>query len=285
MKKLIIIFLICCSVNAQMTDYIYGRGSTYPNTFIGGIGTTVNTPALLAAKLGILPNRIRSFSVIGSNIQCAIIGGTYEIPQFTFLNDATITYYNDPTGLITLIRRESFANSTITDFRSPSAKIPSTAYGVFRNCIDLVYCDIRSSEYLGEALNDGAFQNCTNPSIVANLTSAKFIPGYYTFKNSGFSELIMPSLEGITYIMGTQTFFGMTNCNLIDMKKLKILLPVDSNSVENFNGLKLNCTIRVNQALLTDNSGLPNAQLVWVKANRMATVEFYDDAGNYVISL
>lgn len=91
-----------------------GTGNLKVNTYIGGVGGTINTPALLATKLGINVNRIRKFSVVGSDIQCAIIG-SYAIPNDcftnTYLNTSSPTYYLDNTGLVTSLGGRAFYNS------------------------------------------------------------------------------------------------------------------------------------------------------------------------------
>lgn len=74
-----------------------------PNTFIGGIGAAINTPALLASKLGISENRIKLFKVTGVDVECAVIGGSYSLPRYAFVSDQSITYYIDIDGLNTEI--------------------------------------------------------------------------------------------------------------------------------------------------------------------------------------
>lgn len=86
---------------------IYGMRDDEPvptytlNTFIGGMGATINTPALLAARLGILENRIVLFSVVNNNIQCAIIGtGKFQVSFNEEFATYNITYYYDNDGYI-----------------------------------------------------------------------------------------------------------------------------------------------------------------------------------------
>jgi len=66
-------------MGALLQNTVFGRQKAAVNTYIGGVSATINTPALLASTLGISASRIKLFSTIGSDIQCAIIGGSYSI--------------------------------------------------------------------------------------------------------------------------------------------------------------------------------------------------------------
>lgn len=68
------------------------------NTFIGGVASTIYTPALLSLKISIDVSRISLFSILGSDIQCRITG-SYVCPSW--LNDVNITSYDDRDGLVT----------------------------------------------------------------------------------------------------------------------------------------------------------------------------------------
>ena len=95
----------------SLKKFYFGKQKVkVPNTFIGGIGNTINTPALLAAKLGIAENRIKLFKVTGVDVECAVIGGSYSLPRYAFVSDQSITYYIDIDGLNTEIY-QAFINS------------------------------------------------------------------------------------------------------------------------------------------------------------------------------
>ena len=74
-----------------------------PNTFIGGIGLNVTTPALLAVHLGISASRISKFKLIGNDIECRVSGGSYVLPVSAFnnVNGRFLTYFRDEEGLVT----------------------------------------------------------------------------------------------------------------------------------------------------------------------------------------
>ncbi len=87
----------------SLKKFYFGKQKAKVNTYIGGIGGTINTPALLAAKLGIDENRIKLFKVTGVDVECAIIGGSYSLLRYAFILDQSITYYIDIDGLNTEI--------------------------------------------------------------------------------------------------------------------------------------------------------------------------------------
>lgn len=82
------------------------------NTEIGGVASTISTPALLATKLGIDVSRITNFTVVGSDIKCRITGN-YTLLAFNFNSSTVITYYDDFDGLVTSIRADTFAGQTL----------------------------------------------------------------------------------------------------------------------------------------------------------------------------
>ena len=63
----------------QIAWQIFGGTKAKANTFIGGVASTITTSGALATKLGIASNRITNFKIVGSDIECRIIGA-YSIP-------------------------------------------------------------------------------------------------------------------------------------------------------------------------------------------------------------
>ena len=101
----------------SLKRFYFGKQKVKANTYIGGIGGTINTPALLASKLGISENRIKLFKVTGVDVECAIIGGSYNIPNSCWANNLQITYYRDEAGLVSVVKQSAFANIG-TQFKS-----------------------------------------------------------------------------------------------------------------------------------------------------------------------
>ena len=100
-----------------LKKFYFGKQKAKVNTYIGGIGGTINTPALLAARLEISVNRIKLFKVTGVDVECAIIGGSYNIPISCWANNLQITYYRDEAGLVSVVGQQAFANIG-TQFKS-----------------------------------------------------------------------------------------------------------------------------------------------------------------------
>ncbi|MBJ2125334.1 leucine-rich repeat protein, partial [Flavobacterium sp. IB48] len=114
---------------------IFGRVKSKPNTFIGGIAGTINTPALLAAKIGVSTSQIKDFKVIGNDIQFKI-NIIYQIPSNAFSGNTSITYFNDSEGYIKSLGTRAFYNCTsLLDFTADS--LESIADSAFYNCTSI----------------------------------------------------------------------------------------------------------------------------------------------------
>ncbi|WP_316632357.1 fibronectin type III domain-containing protein [uncultured Flavobacterium sp.] len=110
-----------------LQNTVFGRTNYKVNTYIGGISPTINTPALLATKLGIAVNRIKLFRIIDNDIECAIIGGSYEVKGFNHSDLSQVTYYRDPTGIVSGIGHQGFYNTGLIEGYFPNATYISIA--------------------------------------------------------------------------------------------------------------------------------------------------------------
>jgi hypothetical protein len=97
------------------------------NTYIGGVASTISTPALLASKLAIDVSRLTNFSIVGSDIKCKITG-SYGMPTSAFLSDTSVTYLYDYDSLITSFTATAFRFAT--NFRYLIARGVTTITGV-----------------------------------------------------------------------------------------------------------------------------------------------------------
>jgi len=136
-----------------------------------------------------------------------------------------------------------------------------------------------------ESTRNHMFENC-KPQNFETFKNLEFNIG--AFRASKFYEIKLNNVTSISTKTGI--FQGMTITTLIELKKLKTFGdPASIGGTIDFNyafgSLKTGCRIRVNIALATTNSGIPDASLSWAKANRNAIVEFYDDNGNYISTL
>ena len=138
-----------------------------PNTFIGGIGGTINTPALLAAKLGISENRIKLFKVTGVDVECAIIGGGYIMPLSCWENNTSITYWED----------------SVCNF---------TRLNVFRKASNMKYC-IMNKVVTVSTGSSHIFEGCTSLKKILLPECTRF-GGYYMLNNVPFDIFYGPKM-------------------------------------------------------------------------------------------
>ncbi|MDP5201127.1 leucine-rich repeat protein, partial [Flavobacterium sp. DG2-3] len=114
---------------------IFGRVKSKPNTFIGGIAGTINTPTLLATKIGVAASQIKDFKVVGNDIHFKI-NIIYQIPSNAFNGNTNITYFNDSEGYVNSLGTRSFYNCTsLLDFTADS--VESIGESAFYNCTSI----------------------------------------------------------------------------------------------------------------------------------------------------
>ena len=155
----------------SLKKFYFGKQKAKVNTFIGGIGGTINTPALLASKLGISESRIKLFKVTGVDIECAIIGN-YSM-EFGLQVGGLLTYFIDADGLATTFGTiQNFVNQT--NMRQVYA--PKTTYVRGAMCynssqnLKIVYMPLcttfgeynSSNIFVGQTSNSSMFLNSTS---------------------------------------------------------------------------------------------------------------------------
>ncbi|MCV9926370.1 fibronectin type III domain-containing protein [Flavobacterium sp. LS1R49] len=84
----------------SIKKYVFGKSKIRVNTFIGGVSARVDSANALAGLLGVGVERIKLFRIIGSDIECAVIGGSYRFSSYAFSGDSNLTHYIDEDGLI-----------------------------------------------------------------------------------------------------------------------------------------------------------------------------------------
>jgi len=137
------------------------------NTEIGGIASTVSTPALLATKLAIDVSRITNFSIVGSDIKCKITG-SYVIPASAFQFNATpCTYYNDDDNLVIGLEGRVFYAMDIVDSLLRTYK--------FKNCLTVGIEALRRSN-AKDILLDNATSLSANSLDQNTLIKTTYVP-------------------------------------------------------------------------------------------------------------
>ncbi|MBW1655001.1 leucine-rich repeat protein, partial [Flavobacterium quisquiliarum] len=198
---------------------IFGRQKLKANTFIGGVARTINTPALLAAKLSLSASRITDFKILGDNIQCNITGGNYSVPLNCFANNTSVTYFYDNEGLVTFIGGAAFSNcSNLTGVKFKNWT--STNGGnTFNNCFKLQTVDFSSLQSITHgntfyncrllenswfdwtsftALSDGTFTGCTNLTGSITLLMSGTL-GVNCFKETKITSFVANNITTINY--------------------------------------------------------------------------------------
>lgn len=210
--------------------------------------------------------------------------------------DYTYTYNSNVSGGASCLR-----NTRIRFFVAPN--LTSAFYYGFAGNPDLLEIHAPFSEILASGNN---FANTPNLELINSINAVALVPPG-AFNNCGVFELNLLSCttlqsNGIRNMsrvveiqipqLGTlpsrtqSNFNGLSSCELINLKKVKSIGGTAStHGGYYFSGLKTGCLIQINIAMATVNAGSPDAILTWVKANRGAIVEFYDDFGNYVSTL
>jgi hypothetical protein len=266
---------------------IFGRTKIKPNTFIGGVSAILNTPALVATKLGISVARIKSFNITGSDIEFAVIGGVYSIPLGQTFDGTSLTYFRDIDGLCAEISPNyCFSNTQATEFYFPKVETLSSQGIMQKNALlKKIYAPLLKN------VSHSNFQ--LNPLLVdVNLNSILNCRGADFYNNTSLVNLNLPSLITASYylvqnctslktfsssiirFLDIKNFHNCTSIELIDIPKCIQLGQSPNVNSNQFQGIKTGCVINVNIALQTANAGAPDADLVWVIANRGATVNY-----------
>lgn len=286
----------------------------------------------MATKLGISQSIIKSFKVVGTEVQ-AFIDSNYTIGVGVFNEDEDITHYRDMDGRVTSLFW-CFRNAiNLIDVYFPNVQTiqggntSNISAGCFSGCVNLEEAVFNNWQNTGTNPGNFTFYNCVkltgldtskltgNPGtqFLANTPQTSFdfsslttisgnmflnssvagvlsLPEVTSMPQTGITncavtQILLPKLEGLSGSNKTNLFVNLTQLELLDAKKLKNILDPSIRGTNAFNNLKTGCIINVHEDLATANSGSPDEALVWVKANRSAVVNFYDDNGDYVSTL
>jgi hypothetical protein len=223
-----------------------------PNTFIGGVAATINTPQLLANVLRIHVNRINNFRIINNNIQCKITGN-YTGPTRAFFN-VGLTYYIDTDNLITTLNSNYIAWNPI-----PKLVLNGVLYAEPTSLV--------GNEYLTEL-------------EVPNLLE---IRGAHFINVCPIKILDIPKCTYIAPQGLAHTSINTPKYTYINIRMCKNLgnSPLNTNVFQNINS---SVVIDANIYLATNNNGGADGDLVYAK-NRGCQINFYTDNGNYVSTL
>ena len=138
------------------------------NTFIGGVSATINTPALLAAKLGNYLNSaafsesaIYNFTIVGADIECYI--GVYFTTQPIF--DSNCTYFKHNDLYYIYIQYNSFINNNNFKYLEAKNAIKSSSSvfgGNNQGSVKIAYLP-NVIDYGNSVIDDGVFKYLGQP--------------------------------------------------------------------------------------------------------------------------
>jgi hypothetical protein len=247
---------------------IFGRQKTSAvhNTEIGGVASTLSSPSILAAKLGISSSRVSDFIILGSDIKCNINDGSYSLPQDAFYLNTDITYYKDNGGLVTsfIVNRQFRGATNLHTALFPS--LISITDSAFRDTSSLKNTDFTSATTIGNGssfrfsgIETIEFPNGTDIVSVNNFDGCTLLKSF-----------VAPELQHIAGNRGFQNCSSLENmyipkCTILGNTVLDDLI---------FLNIKTGCAITVNIALQNINSGSPDGDLIYAIGTRGAIVTY-----------
>lgn len=257
-------------MSSLLQNTIFGNNKYRANTFIGGVASIINTPALAASKLGVPASRIKGFKIIGDNIEFAVTGGRYSIAMGAFMSVTALTYYYDTDYLIEGLGTYAFFNAVNLEFISELRNCVTMGTGVFFNNQKLTAVIAPKLQIAGEACFKGMnkVKEFSFPELTT-LNSAS-VGG-----NTGiFEDCVL--LEKV-YVPKCTTVTGyrlLRNCTSLQSFYAPLLnqLGQTLGNDSNFSGIKTGAKLTVSAYLKTVNAGAPDGDLAIAEAATGATI-------------
>lgn len=250
--------------------FYLAKTKVQPNTFIGGVSATINTAALVASKLGISASRIKAFSVIGSNIQFAVTGGSYVMPSGAWNNSSVITYFKDLDGLVTTLNGNAFNNcANLAELNLPNCTVV--------NSNSVYNCPLLLTLNMPELTTCVCTENYTASFRylpTTNLSFPKLISAGTAFCDAKFTTFSAPLMT----TAAKYCFSGTINASSIYVPMLQTVGTAVDN-IGTFGGVNTNCTVTVHLSMMTNNSGIPDGDLLACPA--LVVYDGYVSDGSY----
>lgn len=219
------------------------KRSFVPNTFIGGIGDTINTPELMATKISTDIKHIKNFKVDSNNNISFYVGVDYNFINPGF-DGMPITYYID------LDSKAKYSETSQVIFRTYSMK------AVLLNGLT----GVRSSMFRYASI---PFLNLENIEISSNS---------YLFATADTAHsLRLPELTNVSLSFASGS--NITRCYIP-----KVTSWYNDNNVNTpFINISLGCKIYVKPSELTAYGGQPPFALTYARDTRGAILISVDD--------
>lgn len=231
------------------------------------------TNCVKLADVDVVWDNITSFNAIecfkNTNISGVMILNASVLNGYQFFYNTKLTEFDAPN----LVTGGTFTVAGITTLEEAYVPLLTNGISFFQGNINL------------EKITLGAMTNVPN-SFAQGCTTLNEIIGmdsFLTIGNSSFTGNKIPEFIANNVTSCGNTAFQSATMNLIEMKKCKSLGSLSNENI--FNLVNSGFTIRVNIDLRTIDGGDAHLSLINAKNLKSATVEFYDDAGNYVSTL
>ncbi|TJY33380.1 leucine-rich repeat protein [Pontimicrobium aquaticum] len=246
----------------SLADFTAINGS---HLVLKGVGGTITTKALLAAKFSFTEAQILDFVILNGNVYANIDNSDYETNSAAFSGDLDITSIIE-------------SNESLTEIKTSSG---------FQNATSLEEVNCKGLEVIG----DSAFHGCTalKPSkinmpnvqtlgafcfkLLANESSYNWVLPKVTSISSSFGECVFDiSLPALTDLTGSASAFFKFN-GVIDLPNVTSMGDPATNTGI-FTSIIATSTLKLNSVLATNNGGGEDADVAYARG-RGCTIIYY----------
>ena len=238
------------------------------NLILGGVASTINTKALLAANFTFTENEVIFFKIVGNDVYATINNTNYTDVSpganlGAFRENQDITFVIERSGFLTSLEYATFQGaSNLTSIHLPGV-VNADALNAFLYTTNLEVIEMPKLETIG--YNGFRGINTTGNIYLPKLS---FVDSY-AFRAARFNNLFLPS---VTSLQGIEEFYE-TEIGTIHMPNLKQIGADPSVFYKSFFNVPSGTVIVVNIALKTANAGAIHPDLEYA-INRGAIIKY-----------
>jgi hypothetical protein len=241
---------------------------------IGGQGAITTTAAQLKTLMGDSEDSISIFRLNGNDVEAVF--NKIEVAfysQSTFSGNGSITSFIDVGNKITTIGHSSFKNTPILAKVILNFLVSNqpNAHNQLFSGSNVKEVEVNKVPYL-------SYQMLTNTPLLERVSAISATKiDWQCFFNSGIKNISLPNvttLSGITMSGQADIFKNCYNVESISLPSLTTIGADPAVNYNNFNNIKLGCTITVPLAMATANAGSPDADLVHAVNVRAAIINY-----------
>ncbi len=218
--------------------------NTIPNTFIGGVASTIPDAQSLATKLGISVNDIGYFGIVGTDIE-ATIDVNYPIPYNCWNGNTAITYYKEKN----------------------EGRCTDTGINGFNGASNLEEVDfigdvsINQSAFISSGLKRGIFRGSTS---------------MYYYQSFGITSTELLHFQSLKFRNGDGTAPSLPTFGAAKNVYIPIVeqLGNTQGNENHFSNCPSGVKIWANPFLQTSNVGAEEGDLAYARANKAAIITY-----------